>query len=680
MGFIAFPSVNNLKLAGANIVPAPTDTGNGGYGNRACFYDTWRLWNWTGWIKPQVDAAHANGCNFVRMQGDFLIRYGTGSGDYAGSQTFTWNGTISMSTYQTQVAQLINYLASLGMYFYATGGDLNLIKSTISSSTVNSYLTEYAGIVSSNSFSNVIGIDLMQEIDGGGGWSSNALSNAGTLITNARAALTVSMPLTCSLNGASSVTNLTPASNTGYATLHTAGVDFFDAHVYYITGATDFNAAIANSYHLPVFCGEMGIDFNAAFNGTSTAQSSTHPYTSEIRQDYYTAMRANASRYDMQGLGAWAITQEWDATSPGPPSTAAQQGQNWGFYSSHLNGSNQFDTPNTEETYQLGQFPVTPLAANAPWVPDLTFANTTAGSAGTAYGVQSRMLDIQGSKWTIVSNQIVGAGDNSHYYELLQNAVPPAQNQQAYFEIPKNPTVTRDGGRYVQWCAVLRAVPAGEYYVLELTSDNMGTFDAKFDIYYCSNPGTATSLASVTYAGGLDLTQGWSILFQASGVSPTTLTATLTNLTTMVSQTPLTVNDSTSAVQASTGGGGLACHLGTAPYVNVQLTWYRQPTPGTVSNTGATTTSISLSATNATGTTGSYTYQWQSRLNAAGGPWTNISGATSLTLTNTGLSPGTAYDYQMVYTDSGGNTSTAQLLDVLTSSSSLAHYACTYII
>lgn len=78
---------------------------------------------------------------------------------------------------------------------------------------------------------------------------------------------------------------------------------------------------------------------------------------------------------------------------------------------------------------------------------------------------------------------------------------------------------------------------------------------------------------------------------------------------------------------------------------------------GTISVVSSGPTIINLSATDATGGTPGYTYQW-GRSDSILGPF-SIIGNGLLTLTDTGLTAGTTYFYQIVYTDADGATDTA---------------------
>ena len=71
---------------------------------------------------------------------------------------------------------------------------------------------------------------------------------------------------------------------------------------------------------------------------------------------------------------------------------------------------------------------------------------------------------------------------------------------------------------------------------------------------------------------------------------------------------------------------------------------------GTASLVSEGDTIATVEATDATGGTTPYTYQWQ-RSTSSGTGYSDVPGATSLTLNDTGLTNGVTYFYQLVYTD-----------------------------
>lgn len=99
-------------------------------------------------------------------------------------------------------------------------------------------------------------------------------------------------------------------------------------------------------------------------------------------------------------------------------------------------------------------------------------------------------------------------------------------------------------------------------------------------------------------------------------------------------------------------------------------------TAGTLSQVSVGPTIASLLATAATAGTGPYTYQWYKSTTTGFSPGGGniISGATALTLNDTGLVPGTLYYYKVVATDTGHSNDTAEYtqLPVTTSAPELS--------
>lgn len=85
-------------------------------------------------------------------------------------------------------------------------------------------------------------------------------------------------------------------------------------------------------------------------------------------------------------------------------------------------------------------------------------------------------------------------------------------------------------------------------------------------------------------------------------------------------------------------------------------------TAGVLSQVSVSSTEAVLSATAATGGTGPYTYQWYRSTTSGFSPGAGnlISGATSLSLDDTGLIPNTLYYYKVVATDTGHSNDTAE--------------------
>ena len=199
---------SNVKIVGANIVPTPTEAAGGAAAWKNLQVD----WPWTTWIKPQIDYAVGNtvGCNCIRMIGDYM-------GVFA--------GTFTQSYYNANWAQLVSYCAGLGVYVYVTGGDGNQTAGMANSDiygNVNSLLSALS------SYRNIIGVDVIQELNG---WSDGApLTRAHAVYTGVKAGGTT-LPLSFSCTYP-----LTGGSAQSYATSMSDAVDYWDWHVYGMSG------------------------------------------------------------------------------------------------------------------------------------------------------------------------------------------------------------------------------------------------------------------------------------------------------------------------------------------------------------------------------------------------------------------------------------------------------------
>ncbi len=91
-------------------------------------------------------------------------------------------------------------------------------------------------------------------------------------------------------------------------------------------------------------------------------------------------------------------------------------------------------------------------------------------------------------------------------------------------------------------------------------------------------------------------------------------------------------------------------------------------TAGALSQLSVSDTKASLSSAAATGGAAPYTYQWYRSTTSAFSPGAGnlISGATALTLNDTGLIPNTQYYYKVRATDSNSVTGDSSQLAVAT--------------
>jgi hypothetical protein len=108
--------------------------------------------------------------------------------------------------------------------------------------------------------------------------------------------------------------------------------------------------------------------------------------------------------------------------------------------------------------------------------------------------------------------------------------------------------------------------------------------------------------------------------------------------------------------------------LATATSTQLEVITPMATTAGALSKVSVGSTTASLSSAAASGGTAPYTYQWY-RSTTTGftpGGGNIITGATSLTLSDSGLKAGTNYFYKVIATDAGSVTGTSSQLSIVT--------------
>lgn len=191
-------------------------------------------------------------------------------------------------------------------------------------------------------------------------------------------------------------------------------------------------------------------------------------------------------------------------------------------------------------------------------------------------------------------------------------------------------------------------VTGGKVLTLTLTNDTWvdpGSFDAQRQPII---NGIDSNFAEAT---------GWDAVVKATlavtavvRTSPTVVTITLPAFATFNITATETITPTVPST-ALTGGNALVASPAFTVAVNVALV------AGTASFVSKTATTMSVSASAPTGGTAPYTYQWERRVGNTGG-YSNVSGATSLTLTDTGLTSGELYEYRCKQTDNVSATVT----------------------
>jgi hypothetical protein len=466
------------------------------------------------------------------------------------------------------------------------------------------------------------------------------------------------VPVTCSLNGAAQTSDLNLANRWQAYNLAAAGVNYLDVHAYYQYYISDFYQAVTNQWNLPVVFGETGINMSGVW-GSGPDNETTHPYSSEIRQDFFfTAAQSAAELPYFQLEGVWAIAPNWLTNE-----------EDFGLYSGAQNGSYQF-TQSRDQLRNFAMFPTNVQPANYSWPVCCTGVNTSVASylPGTRYAVGSGMLDVSGygghGIWQRQNNlvQDLGAtgtgnlvGNGSQL--LWQTALPNATGEYVQFDIPPQSPALYNS-EFATWGVFVRGQANGNGYIVQLTSDNGHTYDNKLDIMSYIG-GVATGLTNITYGSALDLTKCWRFtVLVSTNVSPTIITCTVSNMSSSTVMSPsLIISDSTATLQ-SAGGMALLGYFGQPCYTNINFSaiFDNAPTIATTPSGAPAGASVALSWSAAAGGSGTINYTPQYNVsNPFGFPstttWTNAPTVSGLAETVNSLPASTNLIFRVMSVD-----------------------------
>ena len=681
----AFPALAGVRLREANIAPGTNDSGNSAlYGVPANYYDQDYYWTsgagpsgdeWDHWIVPQVLAAKAAGANCIRMMwsADAFI------GDSTHHGAAAWVGTNTYTGLTNEIGMMASLCQSNGLWFYPACSESRVINDgNLPTNMVYLYISNFVACVST--YDNVPGIDVIQEADGAaGGTNGFVAQDCFQWIAAARAGMAAagrSVPLTCSMNGAAQASDLNVVNRWQAYNLAAAGVNYLDLHAYYQYTIADFYQAVTNKWNLPVVIGESGINMSGVW-GSGPDNEATHPYSSEIRQDFFfAAAQPVAEQPYFQLDGVWAIAPNWLTNE-----------EDFGLYGGAQNGSYQL-TQSRDQLRNFAMFPTNVLSANYLWSVCCTGVNTTASSYGTGarYAVGSAMLDVSSNNpanghgiWQRQNNlvQALGATSAANFVgdgsELLwQTALPPATGEYVQFDIPpQSPTLYNS--EFATWGVFLRGQSSGNGYIVELTSDNGHTYDNKVDILSYTN-GVRTDLTNITYGSALDLTKWWRFTVSVStNVSPTTITCTVSNMSaSTVMSPPLMISDSTASLQCA-GGMALSGYFGQPYYTNINFSaiFDNAPTIATAPAGASAGASVALSWSAAAGGSGTINYTPQYNVSDPFGfpctmTWTNAPTVPGLNETVSSLPAMTNLIFRVMAVDATSATNYSPWLTIAT--------------
>jgi hypothetical protein len=172
---------------------------------------------------------------------------------------------------------------------------------------------------------------------------------------------------------------------------------------------------------------------------------------------------------------------------------------------------------------------------------------------------------------------------------------------------------------------------------------------------------TTTRLTNPAFAWLLNTT--YTVTFTFAGTSFSATVSDGTTTTNLITGLTVATNTGTGILIGQSGGSvGQFQFLRATVQAAVAATF----APGSVSANGTPgLTTIPLQVTGAVAGTGSLHYQWQRRPFGSGS-FANVSGATSATLTDTGLTNSTSYDYRCNVTDDGAGSGTTATFSAAT--------------
>jgi hypothetical protein len=252
--------------------------------------DYWAEWDWTGWMRPQIDYAMSLGASIIRLIGDVTV---------------VNSGTITQGTYNARWQQLAAYCAANGIMLYYTGcatygtdgsdnGTSALSAATIAGIINSSIIAITSGANDYTAW--IIGADLIQE--------ANALND----VTKVGAVYGLVKPNVPAQIGCTFSTS--DPTNTSWTASIIASCDYLDLHQYpQVLGIgneqtpTDITNGVRTVYPTKdVFFGEGGADFTA--------------YTSGQVTNWYAGLftLANMADAHVRGCMPWAMQDQQTST------------------------------------------------------------------------------------------------------------------------------------------------------------------------------------------------------------------------------------------------------------------------------------------------------------------------------------------------------------------------------
>lgn len=300
-----------------------------------------------------------------------------------------------------------------------------------------------------------------------------------------------------------------------------------------------------------------------------------------------------------------------------------------------------------------------------------TRANTsTSTSAGSTNGVGNGWIDITGGVWNISNNQLQGVSYSSSDFTTKFLTRPSSENSIGQRLVATIPAGENFDGNFLGLGLRYQATTSN-YYLTHISATGI--------YLYKIVGGGVTSLG--TLSTSLNTSHSYIVDFAATGTSPTNLAVRVTDLTSSTTVGTLTGTDSEASLQTSGRFAFTTWHNYGVNYIRASRAQTYTSTPSDVtppvisaiaSTTSQTTATITWttneSATSAVnyGTTTSY-----------GASSSSATLRTSQSITLSGLTPGTTYNFQVSSADASNNLATSTNLTfrtVATSSAPVAYW------
>lgn len=232
---------DGVKMFGVNLVPEKAQI-TGALAWEHFFSD----WHWDSWIRPQLDGMMGNGvgANCIRV---------------IGASPGVLAGYIDQATYNARWKQLADYVAAAGAYLYPCGCGNGANSPATPDADVMADCFASTLLMLQNNYSNVIGVDLIQESNSG---ASTSRDTRYALLIQKLKQRGVTLPMTCS-----TAETVSSTSGATWINANAASYDFIDCHIYTHTAALDQLVYLLATYpDKDILIGEFGRDMSVAID------------------------------------------------------------------------------------------------------------------------------------------------------------------------------------------------------------------------------------------------------------------------------------------------------------------------------------------------------------------------------------------------------------------------------